>query len=197
MNRHARISSRAIALATLVFLVLPGAAAAHAELESAAPADGAVLDAPPAEIVFTYTEELDPDSTLVVVDAAGTEVARTGVDPADELAMRIEAPDLAPGVYEVRSTAIAAHDGAIDRETVSFTILAPTPSPTEAPTPTPEPSETAAATPSPSPSPSASPSAAGETPTSETDVLIPVLAVGLIALAFGAWLMRNRARRAG
>jgi hypothetical protein len=158
-----------------------------------------VLDAPPAEIVFTYTEELDPDSTLVVVDAAGTEVARTGVDPADELAMRIAAPDLAPGAYEVRSTAIAAHDGAIDRETVSFTILAPTPPPTEAPTPTPEPSETAAATasPSPSPSPAPSPSAAGETPTSATDVLIPVLAVGLIAIAFAAWLMRNRARRAG
>lgn len=200
MNRHLPHRVRARSTAVLAFvavLMVPGAALAHAELESATPADGAVLDAPPTEIVFTYTEELDPDSTLVLVATGGSEVARAGVDPANPLSMRIDQPDLAPGAYEIRSTAIAAHDGAIDRETTTFTVLAPTPSPTLEPTPTPEPSATPALTPAPTPSPSPSPAPADPTAGSTTDILFPLLAVAVIAIAFGAWLLRNRSRRAG
>ena len=198
MNRHFRQPSigRAAALALLALLAIPGTVLAHAELENAMPADGAVLDGPPPEILFTYTEELDPDSTLVLVASGGAEVARAGVDAADPLSMRIDAPDLAPGAYEIRSTAIAAHDGAIDRETVTFTVLAPTPSPAIEPTSTPEP---ATSTPSqaPTPAPSASPAPADPAAGNTTDVLIPLLAVAVIAIAFGAWLLRNRSRRPG
>jgi methionine-rich copper-binding protein CopC len=198
MSRH-RFRASVLLLALLAAGAMPGSVLAHAELESATPPDGAVLDAPPTEIVFTYTEELDSDSTLVLVASGGAEVSRAGVDPANPLSMRIDEPDLAPGAYEIRSTAIAAHDGAIDRETVTFTVLAPTPSPTVDPTPTPEPSATPAPTPTPSPSPSPSPSPAPTDPTatSTSDILIPLLAVGLIAVAFGAWLLRNRSRRTG
>ncbi len=195
----ARFRALAIVVAAVAVLIVPGIAAAHAELENAMPADGAVLDPPPAEIVFTYTEELDSDSSLVLVDAAGTEVARAGVDPENPVSMRIDEPDLAPGAYEVRSTAIAAHDGAIDRETVTFTVLEPTPAPTAEPTPTPEPSATSGPTASSSASPAPSPSATPSDPTGTngTDVLLPMLAVLVIALAFGAWLLRNRSRRPG
>ena len=193
MSRHLRRTA-ALLLSIVASLGMTTSVLAHAELESATPADGSVLAAPPAEIVFTYTEELDPDSTLILVDAAGIEVARAGVDAADPLSMRIEPPELQPGTYEVRSTAIAAHDGAIDRETVGFTILEPTPSPTVEPTATPAPSGPPAATPSPSPSPS--PATSDPAGGNASDVLLPVIAALVIALAFGAWLLRNRSRRA-
>ena len=199
-SRH-RFAAPAFVAALLIALAFPADAAAHAELDTASPADGAVLDAPPDEIVFTYTEELDPArSALTLHDAAGTQLAAGGVDPSNGLAMRIDPPDIEPGSYEVRSAAFSAHDDHLEREVVTFTITAPTPSPTAEPTPSPtaEPSASAEATPSPAatPAPSPSPSGGGGASASGTDVLIPVLALLVIAVAFAAWLLRNRSRRA-
>lgn len=173
---------------------------AHAELESASPADGAVLDSPPTEVVLTFTEALDPvKSHMELIGPDGTQVAAGVVDPDNERSMRIDPPELAPGAYEIRSTAFAAHDGALKRETLMFTINAP--SPTPSPTPTAAPSASATPAPSPSASPSASPSpapsAGGPTSGSGADVLVPILAALVVVVLLGAMLMRGRSRGGG
>ena len=174
-------------------------ALAHAELESASPPDGAVLDSPPTEIVLTFTEALDPVKSHMELNGPdGTQVAAGVVDPANEKAMRIDPPELEPGAYEIRSTAFAAHDGALKREVLTFTISAASPTPTA--TPTPAASVSAAPSPSPSASPSASPSptpSAGGTSASGADVLLPILAALVVVVLLGAMLLRGRSRGGG
>ncbi len=179
---------------------MPLVALAHAELESASPPDGAVLNSPPTEIVLTFTEALDPVKSHMELNGPdGTQVAAGIVDPANEKAMRIDPPVLEPGAYEILSTAFAAHDGALKRETLTFTITEPSPTPTE--TPTPAASESAVPSPSPSASPSASPtpapSAGGPTSASEADVLVPILAALIVVVLLGAMLLRGRSRGGG
>jgi methionine-rich copper-binding protein CopC len=170
---------------------------AHAELDIASPADGAVLAAPPTEIVLTFTEALDAAKSHVeLVGPDGNEAASGGVDPANDTEMRIDPPALGPGAYAIRSTAVAAHDGAVSRETLTFTITAPTPSPTQAPTATPTASPRATASPSPSPSPSPSAST-GPASASGTDVLLPILAALAVVVLLGAMLLRGRSRGGG
>lgn len=183
-----------------LILAFPGSVAAHAELESASPPDGAVLDAPPTEIVLTFTEALDPvKSHMELIGPDGTQVASGVADPANELTMRIDPPALAPGAYVIRSTAFAAHDGALKRESLTFTVLAPSPSPTQAPTPSASVAASATASPSapvasPAPSPSASPTPASGT---GADALLPILAAVVVVGVLGALLLRGRSRGGG
>ena len=179
---------------------MPLVATAHAELETASPPDGAVLDSSPSEIVLTFTEALDAvKSHVELIGADGTQVAAGAVDPDDEKAMRIDPPELEPGAYEIRSTAIAAHDGALKRELLTFTISAPSPSPTATPTPAPSASATASSSPSASPSasPSPAPSAGGPTRASGADILLPILAALIVVVLLGAMLLRGRSRGGG
>ena len=68
-------------------------------------------------------------SSLELRDAAGTSLAEGGVDPADDLRMAIDpVPELAPGTYAVQWQAVAV-DGHIERDTWTFTVVAPTPTP--------------------------------------------------------------------
>lgn len=186
-----------LAAATLTLLATPIVVLAHAELETATPADGSLLDVPPTEIVLTFTEELDPDSHMELNGPDGAQVASGGVDPGNALAMRIEPPGLEPGAYQILSTAIAAHDGAVARETLAFTISEPTPAPTERPTATPSASPSATAVPSAAPSvaPSPSPSTEG-TAGGAADIILPIVALILIVAVLGAWLL-NRSRGRG
>ncbi len=194
---RAAISLLAVLLAAFA---MPLVALAHAELETASPPDGAVLDSSPSEIVLTFTEALDAvKSHMELIGPDGTQVAAGVVDPDDEKAMRIDPPELEPGAYEIRSTAIAAHDGALKREVLTFTISAPSPTPTA--TPTSAPSASATASPSPSGSPSAgtppAPSAGGPTSASGADVLLPILAALIVVVLLGAMLLRGRSRGGG
>jgi methionine-rich copper-binding protein CopC len=179
---------------------MPVVALAHAELESASPPDGAVLGSPPSEIVLTFTEALDAvKSHMELIGPDGTQVAAGVVDPANDKSMQIDPPELAPGAYEIRSTAFAAHDGALKREVLTFTINAPSPTPTA--TPTSDPSASANPSPSPSASPSASPtpapSAGGPTSASGADVLLPILAALIVIGLLGVMLLRGRSRGGG
>lgn len=192
-----RVRATGFIAVLLGMLAVPVGVQAHAELDTASPADGAVLDAPPAEIVLTFTEALDAArSHMELLGPDGTEVAEGGADPANDKAMRLVPPTLAPGAYQVRSTAVAAHDGAVARETLTFTITAPTPSPTQEPTATPTASPTATATASPSPSPSPSPST-GPASASGSDVLLPILAALVVVLLLGGMLLRGRSSGGG
>lgn len=206
MSTH-RPRSRHALLATPVLLgllgglvLLPGAVLGHAELATSDPADGATISDPPTEIVQTYTQNLDPGrSALVLVDAAGAEIARGGVEPGDdERTMRItDPPALAPGAYTIRWTTFSTEDNELHRGETTFTLLFP--SPTPRPTPSPEPSATPAPTASPSPSPSPSPAPSSSADPGSTsgsaDVLIPIVAGIVIVALLGAWLLRGRRAR--
>jgi methionine-rich copper-binding protein CopC len=179
-------------------LVLPGGVAAHSELETSVPTDGAVLTAQPPEIVLTFTAALDKaKSSITLNDATGTELAKAGVDPADDTVMRLVPPTLAPGAYEIRWTSVAL-DGDLLRGIVHFSLAAPTPSPTSPPTAVP--SETAAtASPSPSASPALSPSPSpspggGPASASSSDIILPIVAAIILIALLGAWLLRGRSR---
>lgn len=193
----------AISLATLV-LALPWTVLGHAELVSSDPADGAVLDAPPAEIVLTFSEALDPaKSHFDLIDAGGTSVGRGLADPEDDTRMTLDSSGIAPGPYRIEWVS-AAEDGHLERGELSFTLNGP--SPTPEPTATPEPTESAAATPSasasapasatplasPAASPSPSPSGDGTPASSTSDLILPILGVIALVAVLGLALFQRR-----
>jgi len=201
---NALISRRAVAaLLAIVLLVAvpPNVALGHAELDTASPADKSTVASSPPQLVFTFTEPLDPKaSSLRLVDASGAVVAQGGtVDPTNAKKMTLVVPPQPPGRYTVRWTTKSALDGDIDRGTTTFTIAAPSPSPSEIPSAQPSPSASAAAA-SPSASvavPSPSPSGGTGTTTSTSDAVIPVIAALIVLAALGLWLLRGRSRRVG
>jgi hypothetical protein len=183
----------------VVALAFPASIAAHSELESTTPEDGAVLSAAPAEIVLTFDAPLNTSrSSVTLHDASGTQIAKGGVDPADDTVMRLTPPPMDPGEYEIRWTSVS-EDGDLLRDTLHFELTAPpsappTPSPTTAPSEAP--SEAPTPSPAPSVAPSPSPSADGTPSATTTDVLVPIVAALAVVLLLGAWLLRNRARGA-
>lgn len=94
-------------LAAAMILALPGIALGHAE-----------------------------GSNIVVQDAAGSELARGGVNPDDDMQMTVDLPDLAAGSYVANWTAVTPDDQGVTRGTISFTVgpaASPSPQPTAAP----------------------------------------------------------------
>lgn len=202
MNGHSN-SDRLRAVVSLVILLAalaaPASVFAHSELETATPPDGAVLTAPPTEIVLTFSAPLNPSkSSITLRDPSGAQIAKGGVDSDDDTVMRLTPPALEPGTYEIRWTSVA-EDGDLLRDTLHFELAepvtpVPTPSPSAAPSAAPSPSPSPVASPSSLPSPS--PSAAGAPAASTADVLLPILAAIAVIVLLGAWLLRNRARGA-
>ena len=189
-----------VALSLALAALIPATVLAHADLDTMTPADGSTVDVAPTEIVATFTQDLDPPRSSLVVVMGGAEIASGGeVDPAEPRRMTLGLPPLEPGVYEVRWTTFSAEDGeGPERGTTTFTVTPPPPTP--APTPTPPPSATPAPTPSPTASPSASPAPSADTTntgTSTSDILIPIVAAVLIVGGFGYWLLRRRSGAGG
>ena len=59
--------------AALLVVAVPGLVLAHAELETATPADKSTVTEPVAEVSGAYSQAMKPDgSSLVVKDASGT-----------------------------------------------------------------------------------------------------------------------------
>jgi copper resistance protein C len=113
-----------LALALSVMLLSPAAVLAHVELQSASPADGAELDAPPTEVVLAFDGELDPEgSTFVVTDAGGGEVGSGAVDleVAERNELRGSVTIEAPGDYTVAWSIVAA-DGHPDEGSYTFSL---------------------------------------------------------------------------
>lgn len=191
----------AFLLALLFAVLAPAIVAAHAELVTATPADGATVEGTPPELAATFTEPLLPDSTLSIRDGAGTRLAVGGVDPADERRLVIDpVPALAAGTYEMRWSAFTA-DGHLERGTWSFTVTDPPPSdppataaPTEAPSASPAPSASDA--PSPSPDASSTPAPSDPAGGDGAAILLPILAA-LAIVGGGALLLLGRRGRPG
>ena len=203
-----RIGARRLILvvaAAAVLTALPATAFAHAELVRAIPADGSTVTEPVTVVSARYSQDLTSASSLNVLDASGATVANGGVGPGDDRRM-LARPDVpfTNGTYTVKSTAISAEDGDIERLTWTFTVEvaatpAPTPSPTVGASAPATSSPTLEATPSAAPSASSSPTPSAEpgAPTSSTtDVLLPIVAaLALVLVLAGFLLNRSRAGR--
>lgn len=221
MSHPARHTTLAALVALLVLVLVPTVVVAHAELEDSNPSKGETVTGTPPIIEATYSEDLDlNDSSLILVDADGTEIASggpAGAAPTRQMTIT-DLPELAPGEYTVRSTTKSADDGDIERTTWTFTVIA---APSQTPGPTPictdecpgqpsggevvsaSPSVSATAAPASASAP-ASPAAASPTPTASADAgdgasgsgdaILPIIA-GLAIVAIAAVvLVRRRGR---
>lgn len=204
-----------VAAAVFALFLMPSVAMAHAELEVARPRDGSTVEGTPDEVAGRYSEAMDADgSSLTLVGPDDAEIAKGGVDPANDSRMVItDIPELAPGTYTVKSTTKSAEDGDVDRTEWTFTVeVAPTPSPSPSPTatatpePTPEctdgcdgqssgaPTTAPPPTATPSLTPAPSPSADGGTAGSGGDVLLPIIAAVVLVGAVAGYLFSRRDR---
>ncbi|WP_250512964.1 copper resistance protein CopC [Caballeronia sp. INDeC2] len=107
-------------------LVLAGSAqlaCAHALPKLQQPGPGATVSAPH-DVAIDFGEALEPTfSKLIVTNAQGTQVntANSTVDASDKKHISVALPDLAPGVYKVQWTAVAA-DGHRTQGHYNFTV---------------------------------------------------------------------------
>lgn len=192
-----------VVLAALLALALPGVVAAHSELATSDPADGATLAAPPTGITGDFTEEVDPArSSMELRGPDGARIATGGV-PADGPATRmtiLDLPVLAAGTYEVRWTTVTPDDAGVERGTFAFTVAQAASSPTlpataQATTPVEStapasvvPGAPAAATPTPRPAPEPAPEPASGT----ADLLVPILVLAVVLVGGAALFLRRR-----
>lgn len=123
-------TSRLLAGAMLLLLLLlaSGPAMAHAQPVSAAPANGAVVQVPPREVVILFSEDLDRSfSTMEVRSSTGTTVSQPSVIDGDGLTMRARLPEnLAYGTYSISWRVQSTVDGHSTRGLLAF--LFPDPS---------------------------------------------------------------------
>ena len=194
-HRSVGLRAALLVVGAFITIAMPLAASAHAEFVSSIPADKSTVSGTPAEMVLTFNASLDPKkSSIILLDSSSSQVAKAGVDPADDKVMRLTPPTLQAGAYEIDWTSVAL-DGDLLRGKVAFTVTAAAPSPSAAPTA--NPSAAASASPPVSAAPTSSPAASpAPTPTtaSGADVVVPVLVAIVLTAVLGAWLLRGRMR---
>jgi hypothetical protein len=179
-----RILTAGLLAATLLggAAALAPSAAAHSELVSSDPADGASLDAPPTTVSFTFNEPLLPDFVrFIATDPAG-ETGDLPVSAVEGPTATIDWPAGAPGGEWTVQYRVVSQDGHPIEGGITFTYAAasPTASPSS-PSPSPTSAAPTSATPtSAAPSPSTSPAA--DTSGGTSGVLIAALAVGAIVI---------------
>ena len=91
-------------------LLAPAAAMAHAQLQSAVPAVGSTVSAPPTAISLAFSEALEPHfSKVAVTDAQGVRVDKNDLKtaPGDDKTVTIDLLALKPGVYHVAWHAVS------------------------------------------------------------------------------------------
>ncbi|HEX7135417.1 MAG TPA: copper resistance protein CopC, partial [Iamia sp.] len=120
-----RIPRRALGPATIVLVALavwPAApAGAHAELVSTAPADGARLDAAPAAVEITFSENVSATLGAVrVLDRTGTRVDRGGVEARGGV-VTVALEGLADGAY-IASWRVVSADSHPIHGSFTFTV---------------------------------------------------------------------------
>ena len=179
-----RILTAGLLAATLLggAAALAPSAAAHSELVSSDPADGASLDAPPTTVSFTFNEPLLPDFVrFIATDPAG-QTGDLPVSAVEGPTATIDWPAGAPGGEWTVQYRVVSQDGHPIEGGITFTYAAasPTASPSS-PSPSPTSAAPTSATPtSAAPSPSTSPAA--DTSDGTSGVLIASLAVGAIVI---------------
>lgn len=153
------VASAVAALALLALVV--GPAHAHAELESSDPADGAVLEVPPAQISFTFGERLiEQGNAVTVTEVAAGERLAVGPVVVDGDSVSVTWPqDSSAGQFRAAFRVVSV-DGHPIKGSITFTVATDAGGEGGA-----SPSASAAAVPS-AQSPSAQPSSSGSAVTS-------------------------------
>lgn len=170
---------RAVGLLAALSLLVAGPAAAHTDLSSSSPKDGATLAAAPARIALTFREDLLPaGDRLVARDAQGARVSLGQATVDGPVLSAAWPPDADSGSYRVAYRAVAA-DGHPLEGTVSFTVQGPRAS-------TPQTAQTAQTPQTPAPDP-------GPTPEDQSgpNLLLPLgLVVALLVGGLFVWRAR-------
>ncbi|HEX2047913.1 MAG TPA: copper resistance protein CopC [Acidimicrobiales bacterium] len=128
MSRRVR-ALLAGALLTVVAAVCGAAPAqGHALLTASIPADGASVEEPPAEMLLTFTEALDPALSVVrVLDASGAEVEAGKAEPVPGQPAQLRVPlgRLAQGAYTASWRVTSPADGHTTVGSVAFGVGVP------------------------------------------------------------------------
>lgn len=190
MKRILTAATLAVALLASAALVAP-AALAHSELVSTDPADGAVLDAPPQRVSFTFNEPLMPDFVRFIATDPSGNTGDLPVSSVEGPTATIAWPASAPGGEWTVSYRVVSQDGHPIEGGITFSYAgaSPTASPTSAAPTSAAPTSAAPTSPAPTsaeptsaaPSPSTSPAA--DSNSGQSGLLIAGLVVGLIVIA--------------
>ena len=125
-----------IVLLLVAFVLLPGRAAAHANLAESDPAANSVLETPPSEVTIRFTEPLEPAlSEIRVLDSRGERVdlGDSALDPNDPTVMSVSLGTLDNGAYTVAWTNVSTVDGHRVRGAFLFSVGEPLSVSTSAP----------------------------------------------------------------
>jgi copper transport protein len=125
-RRPAALAAPALAIALLAPAVGAPTAAAHADLEKSAPADGVTLGGAPRKIQLRFSEAISPRFRVVhLIDGRGRVVAgtslRSGSDPSR---LVLDIPSLRRGAYEVAWEVVAQGDGHVTGGAIVFGVRA-------------------------------------------------------------------------
>lgn len=129
-------------LALTALLMTPAApTAAHSDLVSSDPADGAVLSAPPASVSLTFSEDLLADVNVISINREdGTSVSVQEIEPQGPTVRAIWPAELTAGSFQVAYRVVSGDghpvDGAI---TLTITGEATTSAPSAQPVASPMP----------------------------------------------------------
>lgn len=131
---------RAFPFAVLTFTTLgwlfvtATGASAHALLRDSTPKDGALLDAPPTEVVIDFTEPPDLGLSEITVVSADGQVVETGDlerAPGRGNRVRLALPEIGEGIYTVTWRVLSRVDGHVTGGAFSFGLgVEPTAVPT-------------------------------------------------------------------
>lgn len=182
----ARRLMAALTAALVATLLAISPASAHSDLISTDPADGAVLDVAPTEVVFTFSEPLLPDFVRFIRISPTGATEDAAIAAIDNNVARVIWPAGLPGGEWTLEYRVVSQDGHPVNGSIFFSYpdAAPTPAPEPSPTTSsaPDPTTQSAPTPTPTaPTPSPDVSPAADESGSTTGWLIAGIAV--IALA--------------
>ena len=96
-------------LACVAFACAAAPASAHAFLDHANPGAGAILPAAPGKVMLVFSDDLEPDSSVQIVDSSGRSVVTGRVMIVGNCLMAPLRP-LAPGKYRVVWHAVSMDD---------------------------------------------------------------------------------------
>ena len=114
--RPATVTALCCVITVCVLGLLAPPAAAHNSLVASNPADGAVLDSVPGEIVWTFAKSVPLDTlTVTLIDATGvrTEVAGSVHDAANDAVVITPLPVVDPGPLSIRWRLVSADGHAV------------------------------------------------------------------------------------
>jgi len=131
-RRGARRVLRSVSVLVLVFVggvTVVGTAAAHTELSSSDPADGAVLAAPPGAVTLVFDGPMVNIGATVVITGPDGQQYPTGAPVVDSTDVRTDIPGLGPAGPYMVSYRVVSGDGHPVEGQIQFQLEPPAPAP--------------------------------------------------------------------